>query len=142
MLILLNYQRESLVAKLDGLDSKAATRVVMPSGTTLLWLIEHMSQAETLWMVHRFLGVLPTADDPGAAPTGTVEHAIAEYQRATQRTDAIVAGAPDLDQLCLTTGSESLVSLRWVLAHLLEETARHAGHADILREITDGKTGR
>lgn len=142
LLALLDYQRESLIAKVRGLDADAATAVMMQSGTTLLWLLHHMAQAETLWMVHRYLGAEPHRDDPGAAPTGTVDDAIAEYRRAARRTDAIVTGADDVDQLCATTGKESPVSLRWVLAHLLEETARHAGHADILREMTDGVTGR
>ena len=142
LLALLDYQRESLIKKLHGLDARTATAVTMPSGTTLLWLVQHMAQAETLWMVHRYLGAPPQSDDPGAAPTGTVDHAIAEYRRAARRTEATVIAAPDLDQMCVTTGTESPVSLRWVLAHLVEETARHAGHADILRELTDGQTGR
>jgi hypothetical protein len=142
LLALLEYQRESLIDKLQGLDAEAATAVSVPSGTTLLWLIQHLASAETRWMVHRYLGEEPQSDDPGAAPTGTVDHAVTEYRRAARRTDAMVIGADSLDQMCVTTGSESLVSLRWVVAHLLEETARHAGHADILRELTDGRTGR
>ena len=142
MLALLSFQRESLIAKVDGLDDLSATSVSMPSGTTLLWLVQHMAVAETLWVVHRYLGESPRKDDPGAAPTGTVDHAVAEYRRAAERTDATLSAVDDLDGLCATTGSESPVSLRWVLAHLLEETARHAGHADILRELTDGATGR
>lgn len=142
MLALLRFQRESLITKVEDLDDRAATSVVMPSGTTLLWLLQHMAVAETLWIVHRYLGESPRDGDPGAAPTGAVDHAVAEYRRAAERTDATLSSAADLDQLCATTGSESSVSLRWVLAHLLEETARHAGHADILRELTDGVTGR
>jgi hypothetical protein len=56
--------------------------------------------------------------------------------------DAVVEQAPTLDQECPTFDEGPVVNLRWVLAHLLEETARHAGHADILREIVDGSTGR
>ena len=97
---------------------------------------------ETLWIVHRYLGEQPHRNDPGKAPSGTVEHAIAEYRRAALRTDLVVHEASDLGRLCATTGTESLVSLPWMLAHLLEETARHAGHADILREMTDGDVGR
>ncbi len=142
LLALLDYQRESLIDKVQGLDAEAATAVSMPSGTTLLWLIQHLASAETRWMVYRYLGEEPHDDDPGAAPTGTVDHAVAEYRRAARRTDAIVIGADSLDRMCVNTGSESPVSLRWVVAHLLEETARHAGHADILAELTDGRTGR
>jgi uncharacterized damage-inducible protein DinB len=142
LLSLLNFQRESLIGKLNGLDAEEAVRVTVPSGTTLLWLVQHMATAETLWIAHRFLGEKPRADDLGAAPTGTVAHAIAEYRRSAKRTDAVGASANDLEQLCASTGTETPVNLRWVLAHLLEETARHAGHADILRELTDGSTGR
>jgi hypothetical protein len=56
--------------------------------------------------------------------------------------DAIIDAAPDLEVMCADTGTESPVNLRWALMHLLEETARHAGHADILRELIDGDTGR
>jgi hypothetical protein len=142
MLALLRFQRESLIAKVEGLDEQSATSVVMPSGTTLLWLVQHLARAETQWIVYRYLGESPRDEDPGAAPTGAVDHAVTEYRRAAQRTDATLSSGVDLDQLCATTGSEPTVSLRWVLAHLLEETARHAGHADILRELTDGATGR
>jgi hypothetical protein len=53
-----------------------------------------------------------------------------------------VADAARLDQRCHDVGPETMVDLRWVLTHLLEETARHAGQADILRELMDGSTGR
>ena len=68
--------------------------------------------------------------------------AIDAYRATWTRVDAIVASAPNLDVECATTDGESSVNLRWVLMHLLEETARHAGHADILRELIDGQAGR
>ena len=55
---------------------------------------------------------------------------------------AVVSGAPSLDERCRLAGDEAPANLRWVMMHLLEETARHAGHADILRELIDGETGR
>jgi hypothetical protein len=58
------------------------------------------------------------------------------------RADAIVAAAPTLDAPCRRLDVDAPVNLRWVLMHLLEETARHAGHADVLRELLDGVTGR
>jgi len=64
------------------------------------------------------------------------------YRATWARVDAIVVAAPSLDELCRDVGAESPVNLRWVLMHLLEETARHAGHADVLRELIDGRTGR
>jgi hypothetical protein len=62
------------------------------------------------------------------------------YAEAGHRTDAIVAACTDLDQP-LARGRHGL-TLRWMLAHLVEETGRHAGHADILRELVDGQAGR
>ena len=67
--------------------------------------------------------------------------AIDAYQDTWARVDAVV-GAASLDESCREVGDEAPVNLRWVLMHLLEETARHAGHADILRELIDGATGR
>ena len=62
------------------------------------------------------------------------------YLEAGRRTDEIVTACADLEQP-LARGRHGL-TLRWMLAHLVEETARHAGHADILRELVDGTTGR
>lgn len=138
---LLRYQRESLVRKVDGVSEADARRSVVGSGTTLLWLVKHLTTAECLWIIRRFAGEdvpLPadavTADD-------TVAGAVAAYRRMWSRTDAVVA-ASALGALCRDVGDEAPVDLRWVLMHMLEETARHAGHADVLREMIDGQTGR
>jgi hypothetical protein len=72
---------------------------------------------------------------------GSLAGAIEVYRATWQRVDDIIAAA-SLDDLCRAVGDESPVNLRWVLMHLLEETARHAGHADIIRELLDGTTGR
>jgi hypothetical protein len=71
-----------------------------------------------------------------------VASAVAAYRATWERVDAVIAAAPSLDVTCADVGVELPVNLRWVVAHLLEETARHAGHADILRELIDGVTGR
>ena len=63
------------------------------------------------------------------------------YRAAWARADAVAAAA-SLDQPCRPSSGQTPVNLRWVLTHLLEETVRHAGHADILRELIDGTTGR
>ena len=138
---LLQYQRESLVAKIEGVDEAAARRPLVPSGTTLLWLVKHMAVAEALWVLRRFAGRPDDVGDPTVQPGDTVASAVAAYRAGWARIDAVAAAA-SLDTLCADTGEESPVNLRWVLAHLLEETARHAGHADILRELVDGQTGR
>ncbi len=139
---LLGYQRESLVRKVAGLDEMTAQYSPVASGTSLLWLMKHLARAETLWLLHRFAGQdvdLP----PDALQIGdTLGGAVAEYRLTWQRADMVIAGAESLDQLCRRNDDLAPVNLRFVLAHLLEETARHCGHADIIREMIDGETGR
>jgi Protein of unknown function (DUF664) len=112
------------------------------SGTSLLWLMRHMAAAEATWVLHRFAGQDPPP--PGPDPAGdTLRAAASAYRQGWQRVDAVAfASAAGLDELCRRPDPGPPVSLRWVLMHLLEETARHAGHADILRELIDGSTGR
>ena len=138
---LLQFQRDSFVRKAAGLDDDSARRALVSSGTTMLWLMKHMARAESLWIEQRFAGGHPAVADDTVRPGDTVAAAADVYRATWARVDAIVAGA-SLDDVCADVGDESPVNLRWVLMHLLEETARHAGHADILRELVDGRTGR
>ena len=139
---LLQYQRESLLRKVTGVDDAAARHPLVDSGTTLLWLIKHVSRAESLWIQRRFAGEQREIPDDTVHAGDTLATAMAAYRATWARTDAIVAAAPNLDEPCRDVGDEAPVNLRWVLMHLLEETARHCGHADILRELVDGDTGR
>ena len=138
---LLQFQRESVVRKVAGVDEEAARRPLVPSGTTLLWLVKHLAGAEIIWVLRRFAGEDVPVPDPSPQPGDTVAGAVALYQETWRRVDEVVAAAA-VDDLARQPGGEGAVNLRWVLAHLLEETARHAGHADILRELIDGQTGR
>jgi hypothetical protein len=141
LLALLQFQRESLVRKVAGLDEDDARRQLVPTGTTLLWLLRHLAGAELRWVADRFAG-----GDVGIVdevqPDDTIASLTATYRDVWARVDAIVAAAPSLDTVCRDNQGLSPVNLRWVLGHLLEETARHAGHADILRELIDGSSGR
>jgi hypothetical protein len=137
LLALLQYKRESVVRKVDGVSDADARRSPVASGTSLLWLLEHLTHAERLWITHRFAG--HDLDVP--ASPATAAEAIDNYRATWKAVDAIVA-ASGLDERCQNIGDDPPVNLRWVLMHLLEETARHAGHADILRELIDGETGR
>lgn len=139
---LLQYQRNSLVKKVSGVSEEMARRSPVASGTSLLWLVKHMAGAESLWVLHRFAGHDVMIDDDRVGPGDTVQSSISAYQLTWQRTDAVMATAPGLAEPCRGLGDEAPVNLRWVVLHLLEETARHAGHADILRELLDGATGR
>jgi uncharacterized damage-inducible protein DinB len=139
---LLQYQRDSLVRKVAGVDEAAARRELVTSGTTLLWLIKHIAHAESIWILQRFAGEAVAIADDAVGPDDTLAGAVADYRATWLRTDAIVSATQSLDEPCCSIGGEAPVNLRWVLMHLLEETARHAGHADILRELIDGNTGR
>ena len=142
LLLLLQYHRDSLLRKVADLDEESARRELVPTGTTLLWLSRHMARAESLWMEQRFAGLDATVEDDTVTDDDTVAGAVAAYRAAMRRTDTIVNGASSLDVLCRGLPPDDRVNLRWVIMHLLEETARHAGHADILRELIDGRTGR
>jgi uncharacterized damage-inducible protein DinB len=140
---LLQYQRESLVRKVADLDEASARRSLVGSGTTLLWLIRHMADGEITWVVRRFAGEDAAIAADGPWPDDTLADAVRFYRQTWRRVDAIAfTGRFGLDQLCRRPDVDPSPSLRWVLMHLLEETARHAGHADILRELIDGRTGR
>jgi len=141
LLALLQYQRDSLIRKVDGVEEEAARRSPVGSGTTLLWLLKHLAQAEIRWVVMRFAGLDAALPADTVQPGDTVASVIAGYRAACAQADA-VARTAGLDEPCRADDSGEPVNLRWVLAHLLEETARHAGHADILRELIDGSTGR
>jgi len=138
---LLQYQRDSLVRKVAGLDEDSARWSPVGSGTSLLWLIGHMADAEVTWVLRRFAGHDP-APPSGETPAATLTAAVDAYRQVWQRVDAVAFSGAGLDELCRRPDADPPVSLRWVLLHLLEETARHAGHADIIRELIDGGTGR
>jgi uncharacterized damage-inducible protein DinB len=141
LMTLLQYQRESLLRKVFGVDEAVARQSPVASGTTLLWLVRHLAHAERLWIIHRFAG----GEKPPAvrdASHDTVDAALTAYRRTWADVDAVIAAAPTLDEVSVIADDSGHLALRWILAHLLEETARHAGHADILRELIDGVTGR
>jgi len=138
---LLQFQRESVVRKITGVEDAAARRPMVPTGTSLLWLVKHLAYAETLWVVQRFAGEDVELPDATVYENDTVVSAIELYRSTWSRVDPIVAAA-SLDDLARNAPDYPPVNVRWVLAHVLEETARHAGHADILRELIDGQIGR
>lgn len=137
---LMQYQRDSVVRKLDGLAEGQARSSPVRSGTSLLWIVDHLAWAERLWIVNRFEGRTDLPEG-SVGESDTIESAIMAYRATWVEVDAI-ADASALDGSCRHPDWQGSVDLRWVLMHLLEETARHAGHADILRELVDGSTGR
>ncbi len=153
LLIFLDAQRASVLAIVDGLDEDALRASVVPSGWTPLGLIEHLGYAERHW----FQGVatgsaapLPWPDDPGEdedAPFTTsrpAETVFAFYRDQIERANAVLASTP-LSARPLgrhnREGANEVTDLRFIVLHMIEETARHAGHLDIARELIDGRTG-
>lgn len=140
----LDYLRESLILKLDGLTDEQARTPGVPSGTNLLWLVKHLALVERAWFWFAFGGQHGSVvGEDKLEDSDTIESVVTDYRRSFETSNEIVAGADDLEKLCAhkATAPERM-SLRWVLVHMVEETARHAGHADILREQIDGVTGR
>jgi hypothetical protein len=139
--------REVVLWKIQGLDDERLRRAMVPSGTSLIGLVKHLGGAEYGWFCETFGRDVPPmpfdVDDPtsdmSAAPGETTADIVAFYQRACADADAVIAES-DLDTLG-TSWSDNPVSMRWVLVHMIEETARHAGHLDMARELIDGATG-
>ena len=88
---LLQYQRDSLVRKATGVDEQAARRVLVGSGTTLLWLMKHMARAESLWVALRFAGQKVDPPDDGVRDDDRLVIAVEVYRDIWTRTDSLVA---------------------------------------------------
>jgi Protein of unknown function (DUF664) len=137
---LLQYQRDSFVRKVTRASDTDASSSPVSSGTSLLWLTNQMADAEHTWIMSRFA---QRPDNPMLARHATtIGEAVDRYREVCKEVDAVVTNTADLDHVCPSFDLDPPVNLRWILGPLLEETARHAGHADILREILDGTTGR
>jgi uncharacterized damage-inducible protein DinB len=136
LLTFLDYLRESVVRKTEGVPDEAVNTSAVPSGTSLSWLLRHLAAVELNWVVWAYEGHDgPPWDDEPAPGDETRDELVAAYRDAVARANAVIAACADLDR----PGARSLretapPNMRWVLVHMIEETGRHAGHADILRE--------
>jgi uncharacterized damage-inducible protein DinB len=147
----LDYYREAVKGKVRGLSEEDVRRRLVPSATTLAGLVKHLCRVEASWFQHRLAQIAPEdlpalvgwIHDPHSdfriAPDETVQTLIAQYdeQCALSRRTAAKFRLDDV----VPHPALAEVSLRWIYVHMIEETARHAGHADILREQLDGATG-
>jgi hypothetical protein len=140
----LDYLRAAVVRKVDGLDDEAVRRSTVPSGTSLLGLVKHLTFVELVWFSFSYAGADDALPQGDLEPGDTTASVVAGYLDAIARSNEVLARGDDLDQRCARRGAapDEHLSLRWVLVHLIEETARHAGHADIIREQIDAATGR
>lgn len=152
----LDQQRESVLGIVGGLPEAALRRAVFPSGWTCLGLIHHLAvDDERYW----FRGVaagepigFPADEDSGwlVGPQIAAGEVFRLYREEIARADAIIAATPleaparRRDPRWDTwgwPGPAETVNLRWIILHMIEETARHAGHLDTARELLDGRTG-
>ncbi|MFE4970516.1 DinB family protein [Kitasatospora sp. NPDC056651] len=144
----LDYQRATLAMKCEGLTAdQLRTPALEPSGLTLLGLVRHIAEVERSW----FRNILNKEDVRGfwGRPDGSFaefdvetadpDEAFAIWRRECDHARELVAAAESLD--VLGHYGEEVFSLRWILTHMIEEYARHNGHADLLREHLDGTTG-
>jgi len=144
----LDAQRATLAIKCDGLsDGQLRERAVPPSAMSLLGIVRHMAEVEKNWFRPLLAGdemaglFAPGLDWEAAwrVDTADVAEAFAGWEAECANSRALVAAAPSLDTTGMRDGWR--FTLRWVLTHLVEEYARHNGHADLLRERIDGQTG-
>ncbi len=134
----LGYLRGAVLRNLDGLtDAQGRWR---PDGALipLVGVANHLTHVEWRWIDGGMLGRATRRDEAEFTPSGlSVHQAVEAYRQRARATDDVVRRLP-LSTACAT---ESGTDLRWVLLHLVNETARHAGHADAVRELLDGTTG-
>jgi len=139
----LNKMRDAVVRTSEGLTDEQQRTPGVASGTNLLGLVRHLIGVEEHWFRRVFLGEDRDTDDSMDVPDDvTRDEVVAAYREACARSDEIVRSCPDLSTMAkiANPGEDRRVSLRRIVAHMIEETARHAGHADILREQIDGAT--
>ncbi|MEV6417362.1 DinB family protein [Kribbella sp. NPDC051718] len=146
---MLDFLRATVVNKVAGLtDEQASTHSVPASALTPAGLVKHLTGTERFWFAIDFAAQdieWPWPDDnPHGAfalsPDDTLASLVAAYQAECARSRAVVAAAPSLDDLA--QGKDMTFNLRYALTHMIEETARHLGHLDLLRESLDGTTGQ
>ena len=148
---MLDWYREGVIRKVDGVSPAHASATPLRSSTSIAGLVKHLALVEDGWFTTEFggapdpepwLGVDWDADPDWEFHTGQHEplaDLVAQYEVSCARSRAVTA-AHDLDDIGANTSRREF-TLRYALVHLIEETARHLGHLDILREQLDGTTG-
>ena len=146
----LDFHRSTVVMKVGGLTDEQARRRLVPSATTALGIVKHLAYVEHWWFRCVFEGVepgepwasAPWGDDPDwdfhSAEHDRLAEVVVLYERECERSRAI-ASIFELDDVARRVGRDE--TLRWILVHMIEETARHNGHLDLLRELLDGTVG-
>jgi uncharacterized damage-inducible protein DinB len=152
LLEFLDFQRASILLKTEGLSQAQLNQSLAPSTMTLGGLLKHLALVEDTWIQERFLGLpklepwlgAPLEDDPDwewhSAVRDEPEYLRDLYAASCERNRSGILHS-QLDDLAVVQSRGWPWTLRWVMLHLIEETARHAGHADLIRESIDGVTG-
>jgi len=145
-----DYHRDTLLGKCEGLtEEQLKTRSCEPSTLSLLGLVRHMAEVEAWFNDDIRDGRIPPIFYSDEHPDGDfdlledaiVADDVATYRRAVQRSRAFCTDHRDLDLVCTKRRTGEEIPLRWIYLHMIEEYARHNGHADLLRERLDGATG-
>ncbi len=146
----LDWYRAVVERKIEGLSLEDAERVTTPTGMSALGILKHLGWVERGWFRETFAGEEVEAidldgDNSAEFAIGsddTVETVTSFYRSEVEEGRRVVRETPSLDTLSAReTSYGEQVSLRWVMVHMLEETARHAGHLDLMREQIDGRVG-
>jgi uncharacterized damage-inducible protein DinB len=148
----LEYHRATLEQKCSSLSAaQLVERSVPPSTLSLLGLVRHMAEVERNWFRRCFAGeedagpIFYSDTDPDGdidnVDPGSVAEGFATWHEEIERSRSIAAAADSLDARSVGVRHGETVSLRWIITHMIEEYARHNGHADLLRQCIDGETG-
>ncbi|MER5220544.1 DinB family protein [Streptomyces flaveus] len=138
----LDYLRASIATKVDGAAEPRVRTPAVPSGTNLLGLLNHLIAVEKVTFLGEKVTDWQATFQP--APQDSVADVVARYRATVDRANKVLDDCTDLGAPLPLPGRSGRPSpsVRWALTHMIEETGRHAGHADILRELIDGTTGR
>ena len=145
----LDWHRDTLARKCAGVPAEQLReRAVPPSTLSLLGLVRHMAEVERAWFQRRIAGqdvgylYCGEGDEDGDfdnVDTADVEEAFATWRRQCEAAREVMRGVESLDRTF--EREDKTISVRWTLVHMIEEYARHAGHADLIRERLDGTKG-
>lgn len=145
----LNFLRRTLLMKCENVSDEDLRQPPSFTSMTLLGMVKHLAYVERWWIQHVFLGTqvrFPwTDDDPDAdwrvEPDETTDDVLSLYRQEISATDDIISVHELSEKATNARPGDETKTLRWIVVHLIEETGRHCGHADLMRESIDGVTG-
>jgi hypothetical protein len=137
----LNYLRRAMVSNVERAPEPQVRTAGVPSGTSVLGLARHLGYVERFYFLGEEVSDWSATFRP--TPDDTIDGVLASYREAISEANAIIDTCEDLSEPApRAVRPQAAPTMRWILVHMIEETGRHAGHADILREQIDGATGR